>query len=265
MNSTYNSSDLIVDIKNLEVAFNLDVYRNNTLRDLFVGTLSNPIKMITDRKKHVVLNGIDLQINKGEKVAIMGVNGAGKTTLCRAIAGMYQSAEGAIKVNGGVRAIFDTNVGIVPELTGKENAHLMVQFIYPDKSKSEREAIVKEALNFSGLDEFIHVPFDKYSKGMQARLCLSLVSARASDLLILDEVFDGADEFFQKRISKRILNLIDSSGAVIFVSHNREQVREACNRLIILADRKIFYDGEVEKGLEYYSLMEENFKINPLI
>jgi len=264
MNSISNSRSEIVKISNLEISFNLDIYRSNTLRDFFVETLKNPLNSFKRDKRHVVLREVNLTINKGDKVGLMGINGAGKTTLCRAIAGMYESSAGEVLVNGGTRAIFDTSVGIVPELTGKENAELMVQFIYPDINKKERKAIVEESLEFSGLNDFVHVPFDKYSKGMQARLCLSLVSAAPSDLLILDEVFDGADEFFQKRIAKRILNLIDHSGAVIFVSHNRAQIELACNRLVILADGKVFYDGEVEQGLKNYSAMKENYTLNPL-
>jgi len=91
-----------------------------------------------------------------------------------------------------------------------------------------------------------------YSKGMQARLSLSIISAKKCDLLILDEVFDGADEFFQKKISERVLRMIHDSGAVMFVSHSPEQIRLACNRCVVIKNSAIAFDGSVEDGIDFY-------------
>src|SRR5256885_10895379 len=98
---------------------------------------------------------------------------------------------GKIQVMGQARAVFDTHVGIHPELTGRENAWLLAEFLYPELE--DKQSIVDEALEFSELGKFVDLPFRLYSNGMQTRLCLSVVTARPSDLLILDEVFDGAD------------------------------------------------------------------------
>src|SRR5690606_40243843 len=171
-----------------------------------------------------VLKGIDLKLNRGDRLGILGVNGSGKTTLCRCISGMYVPTKGTININGEVRSIFDTSVGIIPELTGRENAYLLSRFIFPHISKEERKRIVEEALDFTELGHFLDTPYRTYSKGMQARLSLSIISSKPTDLLILDEVFDGADEFFQAKISKRVLDMIHNSGSVIFVSHSPDQV-----------------------------------------
>jgi ABC-type polysaccharide/polyol phosphate transport system ATPase subunit len=90
---------------------------------------------------------------------------------------------------------------------------------------------------------------------MQARLCLSLVAARPCDLFILDEVFDGADEFFREKISAQMLKTMDRSGAVIFVSHGADQIRRVCNRVIVLSQGAVAFDGGVEEGLEFYRKM----------
>ncbi len=97
------------------------------------------------------------------------------------------------------------------------------------------------------------MPFHLYSNGMQARLSLSLVSGKPCDLLILDEVFDGADAEFRERVSKRILSTIEKSGAVIFVSHGMEQIRKVCNRVIVLVGGQILHDGGVNEGIERYN------------
>ncbi|MBI3543174.1 MAG: ABC transporter ATP-binding protein [Deltaproteobacteria bacterium] len=87
---------------------------------------------------------------------------------------------------------------------------------------------------------------------MQARLCLSMISCRPCDILILDEVFDGADAFFREKISSRILKMIESSGAVLFVSHGMEQVRRVCNRVLVLKEGAVVFDGDVETGIKLY-------------
>ena len=87
---------------------------------------------------------------------------------------------------------------------------------------------------------------------MQARLCLSLISAQENDLLILDEVFEGADQFFREKISKRIKNMILKSGAVIFVSHSFEQIHQVCNRVLIIKNRQLIFDGSPEEGQRIY-------------
>lgn len=264
--SSISSSNVILDVKNLGISFRVDVHSANHLRDEFVSFFRSPIRYLREPPKSlVVLDDLNLQVKRGEKVGILGLNGAGKTTLCRAIAGMYQGNTGHITVNGKVRSVFDTTVGVIPELTGRENGELLCDLIYPQLNKAERAEVLKDALEFSELGDFLDVAFFKYSKGMQVRLCLSLISARPCDLLILDEVFDGADAFFQKKISKRILGLIEESGAVLFVSHAPDQIRLACNRVAILADRKIIYDGPVEEGIRHYysryhDLLEGNIR-----
>ena len=87
---------------------------------------------------------------------------------------------------------------------------------------------------------------------MQSRLMLSLISARSTDLLILDEVFDGADVFFQKKLAVRMKNFIQAAGATVFVSHSADQVREVCEQVLVLNNGKIGFMGGVEEGIAYY-------------
>jgi ABC-type polysaccharide/polyol phosphate transport system ATPase subunit len=125
--------------------------------------------------------------------------------------------------------------------------------MYPTLSSSEKKDIIEDAINFSELNEFIDIPYNKYSKGMQSRLCLSLISARPGDLLVLDEVFDGADQFFKEKITKRVVSMIKSSGASFIVSHNPEHLRTTCNRLIVIDNKKIVFDGGIEEGINFYN------------
>lgn len=250
MKSTSTSKTLL-SVENLNLVFQTEFYRSLSWRDIFTKASRDPWGTFFGEKDRLhIAKNLSFSVKHGERVGIIGVNGSGKTTLCRCIAGMYRQTSGTIERKGSIRSIFDTSVGIQPELTGRENAQLLAEFMYPDEP--DKRDIVEESLEFSELREFVDAPYRSYSKGMQARLCLSLISARPCDLLILDEVFDGADAFFSEKIAERVLDLIKRSGAVLFVSHSVGQIRKVCNRVFVMEAGVIVFDGDVEQGIEFY-------------
>ncbi|MBV2168597.1 MAG: ABC transporter ATP-binding protein, partial [Bdellovibrio sp.] len=230
-----STSNITVQAKNLDLVFKTQLHKPWSLRDKFVETLRDPLSLLPNQKdRFYALREVSFSSYQGDRIGIIGKNGAGKTSLCRLIAGVYRASGGTLSTQGLVRSVFDTNVGIYPELTGRENVHLLLHYIYPQDVK-EHQAMAEEIIDFSGLGSFADAPFRLYSNGMQARLCLSLISAKSSPILVLDEVFDGADQEFQKRISQRILKLVDSSQTAFFVSHSPEQIRQLCNRALVLS------------------------------
>lgn len=251
----------IVDIRNLNLVFHVSYHRSWNIRDAFTKFTKDPFEVLNREKDRIyVARNLNLKIHEGERLGLLGVNGVGKTSLCRCIAGMYRPSGGDVELTGQVRAIFSTQVGIQPELTGRENARLIAQFMYPTESFIEE--LVDEAIEFSELGKFSDVPYRTYSNGMQARLCLSLISAKPAEILILDEVFDGADTFFKEKISKRVLDMIQESGAVIFVSHSPDQIKEVCNRVVVLEHGQIAYDGDPESALSFYNQRSTRFGKN---
>ena len=252
MNSILNSNT-ILKLTDLHMAFDAELYKTMSFKDSFVRKLTFSGKQVS--ALHVI-KGINLELKKGDKLGILGVNGSGKTTLCRLISGILAPTSGEISLNGECRSIFNTTIGVIPELTGRENARLLVKFIFPKESVKEQEALLKNAFEFSELKEFLDIPFQNYSKGMQARLCLSVISSKASDLLILDEVFDGADLFFQEKMRVRISEVIKDSGVTILVSHGLDQIRAVCNKVLVLDSGKIKFLGDVEKGIKAYRFLD---------
>jgi ABC-type polysaccharide/polyol phosphate transport system ATPase subunit len=233
------------------VHFELEHYQQQGLRDVFVKAITHPMEYLLRTPELLkVLDGVSFDLKKGTRLGILGVNGSGKTTLCRCLAGMMMPQLGSIQVNAEVRAIFDTGTGIMPELTGRENANLLARLFFPELE--DLSPIVDEAIEFSELGHFVDVPFKQYSKGMQSRLMLSLISSRSTDILILDEVFDGADVFFQKKLAGRMKKFIQNSGATVFVSHSANQVREVCDQVLVLNQGKVGFIGDVESGIDYY-------------
>lgn len=245
-------SNPILSVENVRLLFKTRQYSDWSLRDVFVSMLRPPwARRLRERRYVEVCRDVSFQLFPGDRVALLGPNGAGKTSLCRCIAGFYPPTSGRIRAVGSVRALLDSQIGIQPELTGRENAWLLTNIMAPAGARISE--LVNEALEFSELGEFLDVPFRQYSKGMQVRLGLSVSAMLPADLLILDEVFDGADMFFQKKIAARMMRLINDSSAVIFVSHSFEQVRQVCNRVLILENGRLSFDGGVEEGLTRYA------------
>jgi ABC-type polysaccharide/polyol phosphate transport system ATPase subunit len=252
MKSTSASNEIVLSVENLGLSFKLPVFNQDSFRSVFTKFAQNPISFVSKKaERFVVFEGISFDVNRGDRLGLLGVNGVGKSTLCRCVAGIYRAQRGHIRRHTQVKAIFDTMVGIQPELTGRENANLLAEFLYPNDNN--REELVEESLRFSELGEFLNTPYKYYSNGMQARLCLSLISAKGDDLLILDEVFDGADQFFREKVANRVIEMIKKSGAVIFVSHSNDQILKVCNRVIVLDKKKIIFDGDPEQGQRIYS------------
>lgn len=249
--TSITNSEVLLSVKEVQVHFELEHYHHQGLRDVFVSAITHPVEYFFRTPELLkVLDNVSFDITRGMRLGLLGVNGSGKTTLCRCIAGMMIPQRGKIETKAEVRAIFDTGTGILPELTGRENAYLLARLFFPEVR--DLKPIVEEAIEFSELGHFIDIPFKQYSKGMQARLMLSLISAKTSDILILDEVFDGADIFFQQKLSIRMKKFIQSAGATVFVSHSPDQIREVCDKVLVMNKGKIGFFGGVAEGLKYY-------------
>ena len=255
--TSIEDSTVLLKVSNLKVFFELEHYHEIGVRDIFINAVSHPLNFLFKPKElFYVLDDISFAIERGMRIGILGVNGSGKTTLCRCLAGMMKAQTGMIESAAEIRAIFDTGTGIMPELTGRENAILLARLFFP--KVKDVLPLVNETIEFSELGHFIDIPFKQYSKGMQSRLILSLVSSKTTDILILDEVFDGADIFFQEKIANRMKALIDNAGATVFVSHSTEQIRQVCNKVMVINGGKILYFGEVEEGIEAYMRLNPN-------
>lgn len=246
-----HKNEKILTIKNFSIKYEPPHYTSRTLRDKFIEVIKNPLEALFNSKDAlVVLDKISFDVFKGDIIGLLGTNGVGKTSLCRYLSGIIQSNE--ISGGGDIRAIFDTNISFYTNLTGHENTVLLTELLYSNYSKEEKKEIVREALEFSELGEFIHTPIDRYSRGMKARLYLSLVTAKKADLIILDETFGGTDMFFAEKIAVRVKELIKLSGAAIIVSHNLDDVKEYCNRVIVLSNKKLKFDGDLDSGIQIY-------------
>lgn len=202
-------------------------------------------------RKLTTVRDVTLEIPRGQVVGVVGPNGAGKTTLLKMVAGLLPIDEGAIEVRGKVTALLALGVGVHPEFTGKENA--LYGGMLLGMSKAEVLRKLPGIIEFAELGDFINRPFRTYSSGMKARLLFSVAMAVDPNILIVDEALATGDSYFVQKCTHKIREVVSQSGAtVLFVSHNLGQLRDLCQRLIVMEQGAVVYDGQVHEGIEAY-------------
>jgi lipopolysaccharide transport system ATP-binding protein len=196
------------------------------------------------------LQDINIKIEAGERVGLIGHNGAGKTTLLRVLSGIYAPTEGEAIINGECVSLINISLGIDPEATGRENIKLRSAMIgYTPKQTREK---MDEIIEFSGLGSFIDMPFRTYSSGMQLRLAFAVSTSIRPQILVLDEWLSTGDEEFKHRAEKRMKEVVDSTDILILASHSRQLLTENCTRVIWLDHGKVKMDGTAKDVVGRY-------------
>ncbi len=238
-----------IEVKNMSMMFNLNSEKVDNLKEYFIKLLKRQIHFT----EFWALKDINLTVEKGDRVGILGFNGAGKSTLLKVIAGVLKPTEGTVSVSGVVAPMLELGAGFDSNYSGKENIYL-----YGATMGYSRKFIEKkfdEIVEFSELQNFMNVPVKNYSSGMRARLGFAIASAVEPDILILDEVLSVGDAKFRKKSEAKIMSMFDKGVTVLFVSHSVDQVLKICNKAIILDHGKIIASGEAEEICEEYNKM----------
>jgi lipopolysaccharide transport system ATP-binding protein len=200
------------------------------------------------------LHGVSLDIDRGERVGILGRNGAGKTTLLKLITGNFAPSSGEIRLNGNVQALMGVGLGFHPEFSGREN--IRSSLIYNGLAADELEAAAEEVARFVELGDFLDQPVKTYSQGMQARLMFATSTAIRPDILIVDEILGAGDAYFSAKSAHRMEQLTASGCTLLLVSHSMQQVLQFCRRAVWLENGKVVMDGDavaVVKAYEEYT------------
>jgi ABC-type polysaccharide/polyol phosphate transport system ATPase subunit len=196
------------------------------------------------------LRDINLRIQHGERVGIVGSNGAGKSTLLRLLARIYTATTGTVDVRGNVAPLIEMGAGFNPELSGFDNILLngaMLGF-----RRKEMLAKVDSIHEFTGLREFADLPLKYYSSGMYLRLAFAVATEIDPEILIIDEALGVGDAAFHDKAKDRILRLLDRSHAFILVSHDMKSLRQLCNRGLWLKQGRLVADGPINHVIDEY-------------
>lgn len=215
----------------------------------------------TKNKTFLALKGINLEINKGDTIGIIGGNGAGKSTLLKILSRVTAPTEGSVKINGRISSMLEVGTGFHGELTGRENIYLNGAIL--GMTKAEVDEKMEAIIDFSECREFIDTPVKRYSSGMYVKLAFSVASHLDSEILIMDEVLAVGDMKFQKKCINKMLDVAKSGRTILYVSHNMKTIEELCNRVVVLEKGNVKYDGEVDEGVSIYLNSKANeFSVN---
>ena len=201
-------------------------------------------------EEHIALDGIDLEVDPGEAVALIGPNGSGKSTFLKLAGGILQPTEGTVEVDGRVTALIELGAGFHPEITGREN--VLINGMLLGLERREIESKMPEILEFADIGAFIDEPVKIYSSGMYVRLGFAVAVAVDPDVLLIDEVLAVGDGVFRERCLERIREFRTLGTTILLVSHQTGEVADHCDRVLWLEKGRVAAIGDTAGVLSQY-------------
>lgn len=239
----------MIRLDHVGMRFNLSKEKVDSVKEYVIKLLKRDLHF----DEFWALKDINLSIQKGDRVGILGLNGAGKSTLMKVIAGVFRPTEGTVTRTGVLAPMIELGAGFDKQYTGAENIFLYGAVL--GHSRAFMQEKFDEIVEFSELKEFIDVPLKNYSSGMRARLGFSIATVVEPDILILDEVLSVGDAKFRKKSEKKIIDMMDKGITVLFVSHNLDQVKRICNKALILDKGHMKCYGDIDEVALAYKEM----------
>lgn len=201
--------------------------------------------------RFLALDSLNIEIERGERVGIIGANGAGKSTFLKLLSRVTSPTDGEIKFRGRIASMLEVGTGFHGELTGRENIYLNGAIL--GMSKAEITEKIDKIIEFSECEKFIDTPVKRYSTGMFVKLAFAVAAHLDAEILIMDEVLAVGDMQFQKKCIAKMRELaLNENRTVLYVSHNMNTIRELCSRCIVLDHGKKIFDGDVENAIKIY-------------
>ncbi len=197
------------------------------------------------------LRNINLKVNSGEVLGIVGRNGSGKSTLLKLITKVITPTEGTIEIRGKLSSLIEVGAGFHQELTGRENVYFNGAIL--GMKKEEIDEKLQDIHEFSGIGSFFDTPVKHYSSGMYVRLAFSVAVHVDPEILIIDEVLAVGDYEFRKKSEAKIRSFLDEGKTVLLVSHSGATIKQLCSRAIMLEKGKIVADGKPAYIIKTYS------------
>lgn len=245
-----------IEIQNLTIQFDLRLHREQqslkwSMLHRLAGWLPGvSTHQLSSRRTFLALSDINLKVEPGEVVGLLGHNGAGKSTLLMALAGIYAPDIGTIRINGKVGTLLTLGAGFNGELTGRENIILAGLCMGLDRRTIEDNSA--RIVEFADIGEFIDAPLRTYSNGMRARLGFAVAIQQDPDILLIDEVIATGDADFRRKAGTVLDHFRGAGKTIILVSHNARTIQDICNRAVLLNHGRIEADGTTKDVLHLY-------------
>ena len=239
------NSNIAIKVLNVYKQFKVNSDKPYTLKERLIHSTKNKIE---NRK---ILNGINIEIKKGETVALIGTNGSGKSTLLKLMTKIIYPNEGKITTNGKLTSLLELGAGFHPDFTGRENIYFNASIF--GLTAAEIDSRVQDIIDFSELGELIDTPVRTYSSGMYMRLAFSVAINVDADILLIDEILAVGDQHFQDKCFDKLKEFKnDKNKTIVIVSHSLDSVKMLCNRAIWIYDGKVRMDGKPEEVIKSY-------------
>ena len=237
----------ILKAENVSIRYMVGDFQNIGLKEYVVRKLKGMYR-VTEfwADRHVTFS-----LEKGDMLGIIGTNGAGKSTLLKAVSGIMVPTEGYIRCDGKIAALLELASGFDDDLTVRENAYLRGALL--GYTREFMDETYEKIIAFAELTEFQDQAFRKLSSGMKSRLAFSIASLVDPDILILDEVLSVGDGAFRKKSEEKMRQIIHGGATTILVSHDLEQIRELCNKVLWLhKGRQVTFSDKVQQVCDDY-------------
>ncbi|MEY4631431.1 MAG: hypothetical protein RIQ81_1551 [Pseudomonadota bacterium] len=235
--------NVVVDCRDLVLEYRLSDYLYSGFKDYVMRKLEGKGRTRTFRG----LDGVSVQLARGESLALIGHNGCGKSTLLKVIAGVFTPRYGSVRTAGRIAPMIELGAGFDVELSGRENIELSCMLM--GLTRAEVRQQTPGIIEFADLSHFIDSPLKNYSSGMIARLGFACATAIDPDILLVDEVLAVGDANFGKKCLARIESLRERGTSVILVSHDMAAVQRFCNRAVVLEEGKLRFEGDVGEAI----------------
>lgn len=241
-----------IDLQRVSVEFPIFASQNRSLKKSIMNIATGG-RIASDAKSMPVVRALDnlnLRIDEGERVGLLGCNGSGKSTLLRVLGGVYHPTHGRAEVQGSIGSLLDINLGIDMESTGIENMYLRGTVM--GKTHDEISAVLPGMIEFSELGDFINLPLKTYSSGMQMRVAFTVSTQTAPDVLLMDEWLAVGDQNFQRKAEERLGKLVEQTKILVIASHSRQLIERVCTRVVWLDHGVMRMDGDPMEVCESY-------------
>lgn len=242
------------------------IAKDITLRYPILLSLNTPMSeqpendaIITHKSSRYVeaIRNASFEVNPGQRLGLIGRNGSGKSTLLRILGGIYEPTAGSIYVEGSVTSLFNINLGVQPDASGREN--ILIRGLLKGLRRRDIYSQMDDIIDFAELQSFIDMPLRTYSQGMSMRLAFAIATAFSPEILLLDEWIGAGDERFQVKAQKRMTELVNESGITVIASHNRLLLERVCDIGMWLDRGRIRAYGPIK---DVYKMVDEHLKIH---
>lgn len=253
------SSKPVIEIKGLSKAYMIGHEREAmvgtmTFRDSLTNLARKPLEIFTGhqlkKEKFWALKDINLDIEQGDVVGIIGRNGSGKSTLLKILSRIVEPTNGEVIMRGRVASLLEVGTGFHPELTGRENVYFNGAIL--GMTRKEIQSKFDEIVAFSEVEKFLDTPVKFYSSGMYVRLAFAVAAHLDPDILIVDEVLAVGDAAFQKKCLGKMKDVAGQGRTVLFVSHSMAAVRSLCNKGALIKNGELILFGTIGEALREY-------------